>query len=284
MRILSWDVGILNLAYCLIEYDNDNKWKIIDWDIINITERENTKCFQCNKKSSLIHKLSNKHSCKVHANLIDTKLDDFETLFTSNCDNKCQYVGKKECDKKSKFCYKDNFYCNTHAKSLYSRIENENKITKFKDTSISSLTIDFLRERLVTELEKRKNLYTANVVVIENQPTLKNPKMKAISSTVYDYYLIRGIFDKSITKSNIAKVKYMSPSNKLKLANEDDTLKLVKLKGDDAKTYKLTKSLGIKYCKEMIKDTDWINKIETSKKKDDLADSFLQGMYYIFNC
>ena len=45
MRLLSWDVGIINLSYCLIEYDNSDKsnpeGKIIDWDIINLTDREN---------------------------------------------------------------------------------------------------------------------------------------------------------------------------------------------------------------------------------------------------
>ena len=41
--------------------------------------------------------------------------------------------------------------------------------------------------------------------------------MKAISSTIYDYFLIRGIVDKDINNSNITKVKYMCPSNKLKL-------------------------------------------------------------------
>ena len=87
----------------------------------------------------------------------------------------------------------------------------------------------------------------ANIVLIENQPSMKNPKMKAISSTIYDYFLIRGIFDKERTNSNITRVKFMSPSNKLKLADEGDTKKLVKLKGNDAKTYKLTKTLGIKY-------------------------------------
>ena len=125
----------------------------------------------------------------------------------------------------------------------------------------------------------------ANVILIENQPSLKNPKMKAISSTLYDYFLIRGIFDKEITKSNITRVKFMSPSNKLKLADEGDTKKLVKLKGNDAKTYKLTKSLGIKYCKEMIEPyNNWKVVFNSHKKKDDLADSFLQGMYYFNEC
>ena len=56
---------------------------------------------------------------------------------------------------------------------------------------------------------------------------------------------------------------------------------LIKLKGDEAKTYKLTKSLGIKYCSEMIKPYEnWVEVFNQHKKKDDLADSFLQGMYY----
>jgi len=84
--------------------------------------------------------------------------------------------------------------------------------------------------------------------------------------------------------SSIEKVKYMCPSNKLKLADDGDTQKLVKLKGDEAKTYKLTKALGIKYCMEMIKDyPEWVEKINSHKKKDDLADAFLQGMYSIIN-
>ena len=37
MLILSWDVGIKNLAYCMINYRNDNNnIEIIEWDIINL--------------------------------------------------------------------------------------------------------------------------------------------------------------------------------------------------------------------------------------------------------
>ena len=35
MKILSIDVGIINLAYCLIEI-KDNKYKILSWDTINL--------------------------------------------------------------------------------------------------------------------------------------------------------------------------------------------------------------------------------------------------------
>ena len=38
MKVLSWDVGIINLAYCMIEY-KDDEWTIIDWGKINLTNR-----------------------------------------------------------------------------------------------------------------------------------------------------------------------------------------------------------------------------------------------------
>ena len=70
-------------------------------------------------------------------------------------------------------------------------------------TSILSNTIDELNYDLIKTLESYKQFIDVDIVIIENQPTLKNPKMKAISSALYNYFLIRGIFDKKINKSNI---------------------------------------------------------------------------------
>jgi hypothetical protein len=144
---------------------------------------------------------------------------------------------------------------------------------------------DFLL-RLVKELDKRPNLLNCEAVFIENQPTMKNPRMKTISVTLYNYYIIRGIIDKHISNSPLKQVHFMAPSNKLKLANDGDKVELVKVKNneDDSKTYKLTKSLGIKYCTEMIKHLpNWTTHFNNHKKKDDLADAFLQGVYFINN-
>ena len=38
--ICSWDVGIKNLAYCVIE--KTNVIKIVDWNIINLVEHKTT--------------------------------------------------------------------------------------------------------------------------------------------------------------------------------------------------------------------------------------------------
>ena len=42
MKILSIDVGIKNLAFCLFE--QDDHFKVINWDIVNLSEEETFKC------------------------------------------------------------------------------------------------------------------------------------------------------------------------------------------------------------------------------------------------
>lgn len=285
MKILSWDVGIKNLAFCLIDSQENDKWCIDDWGIINLIEPKDNKCSQCSRRPFFYIPDNNLKFCKIHAKKYTFDPIPFENYFEEVEKCTCQHMIKdKPCGKTAKF-KKDIVLCKTHAKQYYKKYLKNNELTKIKRKNAAEESIDVLRIKLVSELEKRKNLLTANLVLIENQPTLKNPKMKAISSTIYDYFLIRGIFDKEVTKSLIEKVKYMSPSNKLKIADDSDTVKLIKLKGDEAKTYKLTKSLGIKYCRRLLEKQDnWINFLDSYKKKDDLADAFLQGMYYHFNC
>lgn len=286
MRLLSWDVGIINLSYCLIEYNKDKEWDIIDWNIINLTNRDEIKCHCGNNPSFFKNNNDNNiiYYCKVHAKNIQEKCDDFNKLFIECNTDICSFESKVKCSKKSKYQYNNNFYCNIHAKSEYKKIENSFILKPFTKKAVRDINIDELRLKLIRTLDDNKLLLSANQVLIENQPSLKNPRMKAISSTLYDYYLIRGIVDKSITKSNIDIVKYMCPSNKLKIANDGDTQTLVKLKGNEAKTYKLTKQLGIKYCLDLIKNKEyWLKHFNSFKKKDDMADSFLQGIYYVYN-
>ena len=60
MKFLSFDVGIKNLAYCIVNYEleNPSEFKIDKWGIINLIEdeqqksheNEKCKCFNKNKK------------------------------------------------------------------------------------------------------------------------------------------------------------------------------------------------------------------------------------------
>ncbi len=44
MRICSWDVGIYNLSYCILEQNDETKEiKILKWDIVNLVDNESQK-------------------------------------------------------------------------------------------------------------------------------------------------------------------------------------------------------------------------------------------------
>lgn len=285
--ILSFDVGVINLSYCLLTkklFNNKLDWEILDWGIINLTDRDNIKC-HCGlpaKLTNIVNNITN-YYCKKHSKEVNTECDTFENLFKINKDNKCIHTNKNEkvCNKKSNYKYNNDYYCSTHAKQCYNNNIKNSKLKSFKFKSSKLLNFDDVKYNLVMELEKKQNLLKCDNVVIENQPSFKNPRMKSIASTIYDYYLIRGIIDKKITNSTIKAVKFMSPSNKLKLATEGDTKLLIKVKNtDESKSYKLTKSLGIKYCTEMIQHLPhYLGLFNNMKKKDDMADSFLQGVY-----
>jgi hypothetical protein len=297
--ILSFDVGVIHLSYCLLTKKEFSKsdgtkyidWCIIDWNNIDLTKRDDEKC-ECGSKASLIQVVNNKpqYYCKVHARKINTETQPFETVFCEcekKNDNKCCYTintksESKLCSKKACYSKSNNYYCGTHAKQIFKTENKLQQIKSFKTKSSRTLNFDDVKYDLIMELENRVNLLSANYVVIENQPSFKNPRMKSIATTIYDYYLIRGIIDKEKTKSSINQVKFMSPSNKLKIVSDGDNKQLVKAKSTtDTAAYKLTKSLGIKYCLELINHLpESIAHFKSHKKKDDLADSFLQGAYF----
>lgn len=124
-------------------------------------------------------------------------------------------------------------------------------------------------------------------VLLENQPVLKNPVMKSIQMILYSFFQ----YEKVIMGREINLIKLINASNKLKLGknlkeinNSEDILKI------NAK-YTRNKKLAILYTNHFLKerlienDYDKYNEIfNQHKKKDDLSDAFLQGLYYIENC
>jgi hypothetical protein len=306
-KILSFDVGIVHLAYCFFtkkEYKEKDlssneksvyKWEILDWSIIDLTDRDELKCSVCGKIATLqqseLKESGLKYFCKTHAKQVNSKPLPYEEFYNKLDKKKiggCCFSSKESiCDKNCTIIDKNNnTFCGIHAKKIYQTLINDMKIKPLKKRSVSSMDFDDTRLKLINILESKNHLLNADVVVIENQPSFKNPRMKSISALLYDYYMIRGIIDKERTNSNIKRVKFMSPSNKIKLASDGETQQIVKLKStdkisDESKAYKLTKSLAVKYTKDLLEHLpEWLKHFNSYKKKDDLADAFLQGAYY----
>ena len=88
---------------------------------------------------------------------------------------------------------------------------------------------------------------------------------------VYTYFLIK----------TTVKVEMVNARNKLKVYK--GPVILTPYTNDKKNKYKNNKYLAIKYCSSMIQNQNktFIELYETSKKKDDLADCYLQAIYWI---
>lgn len=310
IRVISWDVGVIHLAYCILEDVYDEKHKkhninILDWDEIDLLEddrlsliccgkkkaKKGQEAESCNNKAGYYQCISGKNIgfCKTHLYQHTEYWSECNTrnLFKKTTkEHKCEHVMKsgKKCTTKAKLMYnKKNHYCMAHGKTLL-----KNKIKEYNPQPIRNTIVQkYPTAKLqLTLMKKLDNLIEHFVklgisgVMIENQPSQKNPKMKSIANTLFDYFLMRCQID-HVHGVNLDFVKFINPSNKLKI-NGDNTLAVFKANKDETKKYKLTKQLGIQYTRQLLcNDPFQLEYLNMYKKKDDLCDAYLQGRYYL---
>lgn len=291
MKILSWDVGIINLAYCIIEKDEEHKIK--DWGTINLLNENNHECNGFIDSSNANNKCSrpckfyyenggNKYYfCGLHKKQY-SKIEKCELVIEKyKGETLCEEITSKgvPCNKKSNSIVNGKIICNYHLNNLKKK-HNENDIKKIIVPNATKAPIEIIKRNLIDHLDKKTEFLDVDYVLIENQPSMKNPKMKSVAETLYSWFLIRGLVDK---KGLLQNIFYLSPSNKIKIKNDDIDKEIKKVK-DERQKYKLTKNIGIIYTKDLLKnDSNWIQYLDANKKKDDLCDSFLQGMYFYDN-
>lgn len=234
--ITSIDVGIRNLAYCVMEYDPENisgnQFKIHDWNVIDL--------------------LNNKQK-----------------------NNKCQ-MKFQSGDKKGQICHNLAYYsingmnvCKIHSKSY-----NHSQLTRFY--TVSNISLYELARLAVLELDKI-DFNHSQEIIIESQPS-KNQKMKNFSMVLLNYFIIKYIAEKTESEQKLQDVKFISSRNKLTVY--DGPYIECHLKGQHARN----KFYGKIYCQYLIRnDFEKKNFFNSFKKRDDLADSFLQGAWYLMN-
>jgi len=179
----------------------------------------------------------------------------------------CQCGLQKECCKSSTFIVTDDngdkkYSCTTHTK----KYKKKKKMNNDRD-------IFNLSKIMINELNLKENFLNHEVICIENQPALKNPTMKTVQMILYSYFMIEGA-----TKDKpVEQVHMINARNKLKVYKGPE----VDCKFTDK--YKKNKYLAVEYTKVMIleEEQQFIDLFTTCKKKDDLADAYLQGIYFI---
>lgn len=264
MKVLSIDVGIKNLAYILIEHnENDSNYNIIDWNVLNLCNFV-PNC--CNEKCKFKAKFGkeDKFFCKKH-----TKNEDYQipTINTKT-------LTKKNIKELIQLCEEHNIILENNSK--------KSEIIKAIEDYISNTCFDLIEEpnannvNLIdlginlkigcNELLKKFDILNVDQIILENQISPLANRMKTLQGMITQFFIDKGNYN----------IKYISAINKLRL--------FIKNKNTKEKTsYSERKKLSIIYSKELLEKNNKITELDffsKHSKKDDLADCFLQSIYY----
>lgn len=135
---------------------------------------------------------------------------------------------------------------------------------------------------VMLELYERSGGGGWECVVIENQPCIKNPRMKAVQIAIHTFLVIHFGPDVNVClagavgKNNIAD-KILSKKECAPEKNQD--------KETSGQKYRRAKKRSIAATREYLSSderyAEHLAAMENSSKKDDMCDSFLQGLYYL---
>ena len=346
--VISFDVGMKNLAYCLFQINdnlkdpnNTNDYKILQWEVINLCSPVVKKCnnggeanCQCNEHAKyckilnrdLVDKFNkdsgkddvedgsedddniminndedivyfcNKHAKKCKFKIPPSELDlkkikKKKLIDISNLIDKYKITSKQQIhvdnDKRQK---------NTKEKMI-EMIKNElheNYLDNIENVRANEIDLLSLGRNMMTELDKfiidvdvdimdiktgsvgdsgdlgdlgklgGLEKYKIDIVIIENQISTIASRMKTLQGMIAQYFIMKGT----------PEIEFISAANKLKMF-------MTKKKT----TYTERKIESVEVTKELLEKLPQFEKykgcLEKNKKKDDLADCFLQGIYYL---
>jgi len=265
MKLLSIDVGIKNLAYCLLDAEktsvNITSVKIVKWDVINLCGKDPL-CSACIKTAKFAQ--AEKYYCASHAKksgllmplpalspkkIKKMKLTDLQKVILDYSIPLPPTAVKKEDIFKIVSTFLDEKMLTTIAGA------------KANDMDLVSIGIAM---RKAFDIELKDHLSTITHIVIENQISPIANRMKTLQGMIAQYFIMH-------EKSQIA---FVSAANKLKGHQDIET---------DLTTYASRKKEGINVTLKLLNErfAEWIPHFTHHKKKDDLADAFLQGNWYL---
>lgn len=299
MKVISFDVGIKNMAYCIFDCTND-EFSILGWDVLNLMDEQ-----------------PNDHICGC-------------TIIP-----KSKKLQPKPCTKKAKYSKNDKYYCDKHAKTcsqymvptkemsgssikkmkvgdllqlgnkylIFMDTPNPDKLLKKdllakietffdkqcfepiiaqKSKNASQTDLINIGRNMKIKMNEVENIEEITTVVIENQISPIANRMKTIQGMLAQYFIM--------TNDN-AEIYFISSANKLKqfekikpvITNTENSTNATQKVNPN---YKAHKKDGVHYCLEVLNANsnlmNWKSALDT-KKKDDLADAFLQGIWYLRN-
>jgi len=330
-KAIGWDIGIKNLAYCVLESQvtvssensftfNNHIYNICKWEDISLVTQIESNLATSGQVSHINNTLT---CCGIKTpskkNLKNLNQKEDETFI---CGKKAFYV-KEELLENGKYqglckthfkklkinrlpivsakkCWADGCiskpiqvlkshifkgFCKKHINEMCKTKTHTNadflKINHAKTTS--KIDINRLGIALFQELNKiKQQILEPNIILLENQPVLKNPTMKSMQMFLYSYYLMH-ILDSNI-ELNIKKLQCYCASKKLDMINflsKKKQLSINTFIDTVNNPYQKNKKMSVMMLEVLLKNNPkWLEYFNSNTKKDDLADSLLMTLHY----
>jgi len=281
MKLVSFDVGIKNMAYCFFDISGENIG-VKDWNVINLMPDANKNTVLCN--------------CNI--TIKGNKKKDIKSTI-------------KPCGNKAKYTKNELYFCEKHAKTcnllIPSKSHKSGSLNKMKTDELKQMassfniipgnTKKFIIKQMLEYFDKHslepilksksnasnidlitigKNIKIefdkvdfsqVECVIIENQISPIANRMKSIQGMLAQYFIMR---------HDSIHIDFLSSSNKLKgFEKEHDTVD---------SNYKQHKMDAVFHTKRILENpffSHWKSHVIEHKKIDDLADAFLQGLWYL---
>ena len=146
----------------------------------------------------------------------------------------------------------------------------DEKIIKWNVFDIQGGNVQDTCEICIKTLEAHFSNIEIDMVLIENQPVQKNPTMKTIQIVVYTYFM----YQKAIL-NKIESIHFVPANRKNKFGDKFNFDIQCKTK------YQKNKKVAVAVTKYLVEGSVWDTHFNSHKKKDDLADSYLQTLAFI---
>ena len=300
MRVLSIDVGMKNLAYCLFERDNNadvgppdcmmQHVSIVAWDTVNLCEDDATAshavlCSSDGCKFSAKFAHSNKNGnngtnandestpatyyCTRHANSSGYKMPLPPSIASSRIlkkmtlDELKTFSGEYLSTVIPENCNKSKIKLLQHVVAAFDQEYLVAVSAKPKIISAASMDLIRIGRNMHKRFDALPHMSSGlDTVIIENQLSTLATRMKTLQGMITQYFIMRGV----------PNIQFISATNKLKLFSD--------AANDVGKTeYADRKKRSIEITRTLI-PVEQLLKFEKHKKKDDLADCFLQGLWW----
>lgn len=304
-RIMSIDVGMKNLAICVLELSG-TQIVLYDWTVLDLVPSVQcetcTRPAQFHKKGHVVCRLHTK-TCLIdnRTHIVPTKQTDISILSKNSKASLVELIETTYAPTLfDSVTFQDIKKYKKHELLAYIQSRLPPMFERISVTKTSQVSFVEYGNALVHQLDPILSIHSIDAVLIENQISPLANRMKTLQGMLTQYFVMR----------NIPRIHYISSANKLKV-QEWTTLEKNTSRNTGTKEYANRKKAGILLTQhllchpvlytekvfEKIEDTENTNDTNqkgiiyidmkrgdhfvSHKKQDDLADAFLQGVWWL---